>query len=184
MWRDILGERGCVHCGLGVFSTMAFSLPIVFFFPSLLQLIAKPDAKKRKYILISASSLPEFVSGIPPWWFSSFISSFPLQSWGSIGYTSTINRWIYQLSTDEWLWRTSDLKVKVQVLVTQSRPTLCNPTDCSPTGTSVHGIFQARILEWVAMPSSRGSSQPRDQTRISLIAGRFFTIWARKEAPA
>ena len=52
---------------------------------------------------------------------------------------------------------------------------LCNPVDCSPPGSSVHGIFQARILEWVAISSSRGSSQPRDQTWVSCIAGRFFT---------
>ena len=45
--------------------------------------------------------------------------------------------------------------------------TLCNPMDCSPTGSSVHGILQARILEWVAMSSSRGSSWPRDQTHVS-----------------
>ena len=49
--------------------------------------------------------------------------------------------------------------------------------DCSPPGCSIHGILQARILEWVAIPSSKGSSQPRDWTQISLIAGRFFTIW-------
>ena len=47
---------------------------------------------------------------------------------------------------------------------------------------SVHGILQARTLEWVAMPSSRGSSQPRDQTQISCIAGGFFTVWATREA--
>ena len=46
------------------------------------------------------------------------------------------------------------------------------------------GILQARILEWVAMPSFRGSSQPRDQTQVSRLAGRFFTIWATKEAPS
>ena len=49
-------------------------------------------------------------------------------------------------------------------------PTLCNPTDCSPPGSSVHGIPQARKLEWVAMPSSKGSSQPRDQTHISYVS--------------
>ena len=49
-------------------------------------------------------------------------------------------------------------------------PTLCNPMDCSPPGSSVHGILQARILEWVAMPSSRGYSQPRDQTQVSCIS--------------
>ena len=48
-------------------------------------------------------------------------------------------------------------------------PTLCDPVDCSPLGSSVHGIFQARILEWAAMLSSRGSSQPKDQTWVSCI---------------
>ena len=47
---------------------------------------------------------------------------------------------------------------------------------------TVHGILQARILEWVAVPFSRGSSQPRDQTQVSHIAGGFFTIWAPREA--
>ena len=54
--------------------------------------------------------------------------------------------------------------------------------DCSLLGSSVHGIFQARILERVAMPSSRGSSQPRDLTQVSRIAGGFFTSWATREA--
>ena len=62
--------------------------------------------------------------------------------------------------------------------VAQSCPTLCDLMDCSPPGSSVHGISQARILEWVAISFSRGSSQPRDQTQVYLIAGRFFTIWA------
>ena len=53
--------------------------------------------------------------------------------------------------------------------------TLCDPMDCSPPGSSVHGIFQARILEWVAISSSRGSSQPRDPTPSPALAGRFFT---------
>ena len=62
-------------------------------------------------------------------------------------------------------------------LVAQSCLSLCPPMDCSPPGSSsVHGILQARILGWVAMPSSRGSSQHRDQTQVSHIAGRFFTI--------
>ena len=63
----------------------------------------------------------------------------------------------------------------------QSCPTLsflafCDPMDCGPPGSSVHGTLQARILEWVVMPSSRESSQPRDRTQVSNIAGRFFTI--------
>ena len=64
-----------------------------------------------------------------------------------------------------------------QVKVTQSCPTLCDPMDYT-----VHGILQARILEWVAFPFPRGSSQPRDRTQVSRIAGRFFTRWATKEA--
>ena len=59
--------------------------------------------------------------------------------------------------------------------------TLCDPMDCSPPGSSVHGILQARILEWVAMPSSRGSSQPRDRTQVCGFAGRFFTVWDTRE---
>ena len=56
------------------------------------------------------------------------------------------------------------------MLVTESYPTLCDPMDCNLPGSPVHGILQARILEWVAMPSSRGSSWPRDQTQVSCIA--------------
>ena len=55
--------------------------------------------------------------------------------------------------------------------VAQSCLTLCDLMDCSPAGSSVHGILQARILEWVAMPSTRGSSQPRNWTQVSHIAG-------------
>ena len=66
--------------------------------------------------------------------------------------------------------------------VAQSRLTPCNPMDCSPPGSSIHGIFQARILEWVATSFSRGSSQPRDQTPVSHIASRLFTVWATKFA--
>ena len=70
----------------------------------------------------------------------------------------------------------------LHVLVTQLCPTLCDPMDCSPPNSSVHGILQARILEWVVIPFSRESSQPRDRTQVSSIAGRFFTIWATREA--
>ena len=55
--------------------------------------------------------------------------------------------------------------------------------NCNPAGSSAQGILQARTLEWVTIPFSRGSSQPRDQTQISCIAGRFFTVWATREAP-
>ena len=59
----------------------------------------------------------------------------------------------------------------------QSCLTLCNPVDCSLPGSSIHGIFQARVLEWVAIFFSRGSSLPRDQTQVSHIVGRRFTLW-------
>ena len=58
----------------------------------------------------------------------------------------------------------------------------CDPTDCSPPGSSVHGILQARILERVAISSSRGSSWPRDWTLVSHTAGRRFTVWAPRGA--
>ena len=66
----------------------------------------------------------------------------------------------------------------------QSCPTLCNPMDCSPPGSSVHEILQVRILEWVAVASCRGSSQPRDRTHVSYIfctGRRFFTTSATWE---
>ena len=67
--------------------------------------------------------------------------------------------------------------------VTQSCPTLCDPMDCSLPGFSVHGVFQARILEWAAISFSSRSCQPRDWTPVSHIVGRCFTIWATSEVP-
>ena len=76
---------------------------------------------------------------------------------------------LYHLQLQVWsVW---------SVKVTQLCPTLCDPTDYT-----VHGILQAGILEWLAFPSSRGSSQPRNRTQVSCIAGRFFTSWASREA--
>ena len=73
------------------------------------------------------------------------------------------------------------LKVKVLVseLTIQLCLTLCDPMDGSLPGSSVHGILQARILEWLAIPFSKGSSWPRGRTRVLCIAGRFFTVWAK-----
>ena len=65
--------------------------------------------------------------------------------------------------------------------VTQSCLTLCDPVDCSLPGSSVHGIFQAIVLEWIAISFSRGSTQPRDWTRVSRIVDRCFTVWATRE---
>ena len=66
--------------------------------------------------------------------------------------------------------------------VAQSCPTLCDPVDCSPPGSCIHGNLQARILEWVAISFSRGSSRPRDRTQDSCITGRCFNLWATREA--
>ena len=85
-------------------------------------------------------------------------------AWKSYYFTSIFKK-ILLLATECW-------KVKV----TQSCPTPCDPMDYT-----VHGILQARKLEWVAVPFLRGSSQPRDQTQASHIAGRFFTSWATGE---
>ena len=75
------------------------------------------------------------------------------------------------------------LKVCIsEVLVPQSCPTFWDPMVCILSGSSVHGILQARMLEYLAIPFSRKSSWPRDQTQVSCIAGRFFTNWVTREA--
>ena len=71
--------------------------------------------------------------------------------------------------------------LKSESEVTQSCPTLCDPRDCSLPGSSVHGIFQARILEWVVISFSR-SSQPRDRTHASCIGAQILYCWATREA--
>ena len=74
------------------------------------------------------------------------------------------------------LW--SEKKVKVA----QSCLILCDAMDCSLPGAFVYGILQARILKWIAIPFSKGSSQPRGRTQASRIAGRFFIVWTAREA--
>ena len=90
-----------------------------------------------------------------------------------------LNKWINQ---SLWPEGGGFLSVKMKVLVAQMGPTLWNPMDCNPPASSVRGILQARILEWVAIPFSRASSQPKDWTQFSCIAGRFFTIRATAAA--
>ena len=68
--------------------------------------------------------------------------------------------------------------LKVEGEVAQSCPTLCDPMDCNLLGFSIHGILQARILEWIAISFSKGSSRPRDWTQVSHIGGRRFNLWA------
>ena len=88
-------------------------------------------------------------------------------------YLHTLNG-IAGANIPKWKWKWSRSVVS----------TLCNPMDCRLSGSSVHGIFQARVLEWIAISFSRGSSQPRNRTQVPRIAGRRFTIWATREAPS
>ena len=83
----------------------------------------------------------------------------------------------FNLFVLSWLHPLPLLNVWKKVKVAQSCPTLWDPMDCI-----AHGILQARILEWVAFPFSRGSSQPRDQTEVSCIADGFSTSWTTREA--
>ena len=80
------------------------------------------------------------------------------------------------------MFYTLSCKKESESEVAQSCPTLCDPVDRSLSSSSVHGIFQAKVLEWIAISFSRGSSQPRNLTRVSCIAGRRFTVWATREA--
>ena len=88
-----------------------------------------------------------------------------------------------ELNTTERVSKHKGTGNKYWCLVPQSCPTFCDPVDCSPPGSSVHGAFQARILEWVAISFSMGSSPPRDQTQVSHTAGRLFTILAITATP-
>ena len=85
------------------------------------------------------------------------------------------NKTIFDQNSKSILNR-SELNIKKESEVAQSCLTLCDPMDCSLPGSSVHGIFQAIVLEWAAISFSRGSSQPRDRTRVSRTAGRHFTV--------
>ena len=90
-----------------------------------------------------------------------------------------------KMTSTEWrryLQITYTIRLKVKVLVAQSCPTICDAMNWRPPGSSVHGILQARILEWVGIPFSRRSSWPKDWTQVSHSTGRFFTFWATREA--
>ena len=112
-------------------------------------------------------------SVIPFSWLQSFpaLRSFPM-SWlfGSGGKDLDMTEWLYVLSL---------LKVKVKVKAL-SRVLLCDPLGSLP-GSSVHGTFQAIVLEWIAISFSRGSSWPRDRTQVSHIVDRRLTVWATRE---
>ena len=83
---------------------------------------------------------------------------------------------LQHLGSTGWQWGIFQSLLRVSCSVMSDSVSM----DCSPPGSSVHGILQAKVLEWVAISFSRGSSQPRDQTLVFCIAGRSFTIWATK----
>ena len=95
-------------------------------------------------------------------------------------HVTCVSRWILYCSAT-WEAHTKSMKVKSESEVTQSCPTLWDPVDCNLPGSSIHGIFQAKVLEWVAISFHRRASRPRDWTWVSRIVGRCFTIWATRE---
>ena len=98
--------------------------------------------------------------------------------------TLVLPHFIQAWSTQAWRDYTVRGLLTVWCLVTQSCPTLYNLVNCNPLGSSIHGILQARILEWVAISSSRGSSQPRDGTPVpceSFTANGLFYCWVTGE---
>ena len=99
-----------------------------------------------------------------------------LSNWTTLGYNC--EGWCFKNK----FFLKQDFSNHYFVLVVQSRQILYNPVDCSLPGSSVHGIFQERILEWVSISFSRGSSQPRDWKQVFCITSRFFTVWANREA--
>ena len=91
--------------------------------------------------------------------------------------TWEVENWLQLWMQPSRTWQ----KVESESEVAQSCLTLCDPMDCSLPGSSVHGILQARVLEWVAIFFSRGSSRPRERTQVSCIPGRRFNRWATRE---
>ena len=136
-------------------------------------------------IFLAVSTVPVQIN----WFLSSCPPSFPTSQNLSVAYLFLQNAFyahyhLYPLVVSLQLACPAVLPMfhLMRVLVSQLCPALCDTMDCSPPGISVHGILQARILEWVAIPFSRGASRSRDQTWVSHIAGSFFTICATREA--
>ena len=103
-----------------------------------------------------------------------------LFSWKKLGRPNKNPESLHMVIAAMKLKDAYSLEEKLSV-VAQSCPTLCDPTDCSLPGFSVHGIFQAIVLEWIAISFSKGSSQPRAQTQVSRIVDRRFTVRATRE---
>ena len=118
----------------------------------------------------------EFVLWVVHGWFSQKVPCVPEKNIKAltIGYSYEClceAHCFMGISSPKWKWKSNQKSYLTSCL-----------TFCDPMDHTVHGILQARILEWVAFPFSRGFSQPRDQTQVSCIAGGFFTSWATREA--
>ena len=123
----------------------------------------------------------------PNYWSFSFSISPSSEYSGLISFMMDWIDFLVVQGTLKSLLQHHSLKASIIVLMlirkerkVQSCLTLCNHMDCSLPGSSVHGIFQARVLEWVAISFSRKSSWPRDRTQVSHIAGRCFIVWATR----
>ena len=138
-----------------------------------------PDSRWAKLYSRNLGPL-ELPAPVPTGILSQRHSVLPLASLSDL----LLAQWILSnlLLWDDWKSSTYFSTWNSFVRVAQSSPTLCDPMDCSLPGSSVHGILQTRILEWVAISFSRGSSQPRDQSQVSCIEGRCFNLWATREA--
>ena len=93
---------------------------------------------------------------------------------------SWLSDWTHTYTPTHLEWKWYRIEICVCSKLPESCLTLCNPMADSPPGFSVHWILPERILECVAMPSSRGSSQPRDRAHVSCIAGKFFSVWVTR----
>ena len=140
--------------------------------------ILKP--RKVKSVIVSIVS-PSICHGVVvqdamilAFWMMSFKPAFSLPSF-------TFIKKLFSSSSLSSIRVVSSAYLKVKIEVAQSCLTLHDPMDCSLPGFSAHGIFQARVLKWVAISFSRASSWPRDWTRVSHIVGICFTIWATRE---
>ena len=111
-----------------------------------------------------------------------FVRGYSIQSVATAMFPSWKLYFIQPGQRYEWSHSFSTISTMSENEVAQSSLTLCDPIDCSLPDFSVHGIFQTRVLEWVVISFSRGSSWPRDQTQVSRIVGRRFTLWATREA--
>ena len=147
----------------------------ILFDPHDLRQVGQPDSGKCGHVtqLAPSSSAPYSERLVWPWKVQ------PLVPWGLLPPSLLVIARSQVISDAEPTFLSASWESESEVA--QSCPTLCDPMDCSPPGSSVYGIFQARVLEWAAISFSRGSSRPRDWTQVSSIADRCFTIWAIRE---